>query len=143
MHHPVRIRLQPPSAVYALATPGAPRGAFGYLIEALARRRKAGVAPFTVMSCDNLRHNGVQARRACVAFAKARDPELAAWIEREGGFPSGMVDRITPATDNETRKKLRELSDLDDAAPVICEDFIQWVLEDAFRNGRPACEAGG
>ncbi|WP_224366401.1 mannitol dehydrogenase family protein [Hyalangium versicolor] len=138
-----RFNLQHPSVVEDLAHPHEPKGAFGYLIEALDRRRKAGVKPFTVMSCDNLRHNGVQAKRACVAFARARDPELAAWIEREVGFPNAMVDRITPATDDATRKKLRELTDVDDAAPVICEDFIQWVLEDDFRNGRPEWEAGG
>jgi mannitol 2-dehydrogenase len=138
-----RFNLEHPAVAHDLAHPGAPQGVFGYLIEALDRRRKAGVPPFTVMSCDNLRHNGVQARRACVAFARARDPELAAWIEREVGFPSAMVDRITPATDDATRQKLRELTGLNDAAPVICEDFIQWVLEDDFRSGRPAWEAVG
>ncbi|WP_224242378.1 mannitol dehydrogenase family protein [Hyalangium gracile] len=138
-----RFNLQHPSVVEDLAHPHEPKGVFGYLIEALDRRRKAGVQPFTVMSCDNLRHNGVQARKACVAFAQARDPRLAAWIEKEVGFPNAMVDRITPATDDATRKRLRELTNVDDGAPVICEDFIQWVLEDDFRNGRPEWEAGG
>ncbi|WNG47068.1 mannitol dehydrogenase family protein [Archangium minus] len=135
--------LQNPTVAHDLANPGSPQGVFGFLVGALARRRKAGVKPFTVMSCDNLRHNGAQARRAVVAFAKARDPELAAWIEREVAFPNGMVDRITPATDDVARQKLRELTQVDDAAPVICEDFIQWVLEDDFRNGRPEWDAVG
>ncbi|MDC0713816.1 mannitol dehydrogenase family protein [Stigmatella sp. ncwal1] len=138
-----QFNLKHPSVVYDLEHPGEPHGAFGYIVEALDRRRKAGIKPFTVMSCDNLRHNGVQARRACVAFAKAKDPELAAWIEREVGFPNAMVDRITPATDNAARQKLRDLTGVDDAAPVICEDFIQWVLEDDFRNGRPEWDAVG
>jgi mannitol 2-dehydrogenase len=138
-----RFKLEHPAIAHDLAHPGAPQSVFGYLVEALDRRRRAGVAPFTVMSCDNLRQNGVQARRACVAFAEQRDPALAAWIEDEVSFPSAMVDRITPATDEATRQKLRALSGIDDAAPVVCEDFIQWVVEDAFPGGRPAWDAVG
>lgn len=138
-----RFDLAHPTVARDLAQPTAPQGVFGYLVEALARRRQAGVGPFTVMSCDNLRHNGAAARRACVAFARARDPELAAWIEREVSFPNAMVDRITPATDDAARQRLRALSGVDDAAPVICEDFIQWVLEDDFRAGRPDWGAAG
>lgn len=138
-----RFNLENPQVAYDLAHPGAPKGVFGYLVDALDRRRKAGIAPFTVMSCDNLRHNGAQARRAVTAFARARDPELAEWIEKEVSFPNAMVDRITPATDDATRGKLRELTGVDDGAPVICEDFTQWVLEDAFCNGRPEWEAVG
>lgn len=138
-----RFKLEHPAIAHDLAHPGAPQSVFGYLIEALDRRRRSNVPPFTVMSCDNLRQNGAQARRACVAFARERDPALAAWIEREVSFPSAMVDRITPATDEATRQKLRALSGVDDAAPVICEDFIQWVLEDDFPGGRPEWEAVG
>jgi mannitol 2-dehydrogenase len=138
-----RFQREHPAVTHDLARPGAPQSVFGYLVEALARRRAANVPPFTVMSCDNLRQNGVQARRALVAFARERDAELAAWIEREVSFPSAMVDRITPATDEAARQKLRALSGVDDAAPVICEDFIQWVLEDDFPGGRPEWEAVG
>src|SRR5689334_16079656 len=57
-----------------------PRTVFGFVAEALARRRAAGTTPFTVVSCDNLRHNGDVARAAFVGFASARDQELGAWI---------------------------------------------------------------
>lgn len=40
-----------------------PQSALGIIIEALHRRRQAGTPPFTVMSCDNLRHNGDQAKK--------------------------------------------------------------------------------
>src|SRR3954447_502219 len=44
--------------------PGAvPATAFGFITEALARRRAAGVEPFTVMSCDNIQGNGEVAHR--------------------------------------------------------------------------------
>src|SRR3546814_6079151 len=32
---------------------------------------------------------------------------------------------------------------VDDAWPVVCEPFVQWVLEDKFVNGRPAWEKVG
>ena len=32
---------------------------------------------------------------------------------------------------------------IEDNWPVYCEEFIQWVLEDNFCNGRPELEAAG
>ena len=136
-------RLDDETVVHDLAHADAPKGVFGFIVGALDARRKAGVAPFTVMSCDNLRHNGSQAKKAVLAFASARSAELAAWIDREVDFPNGMVDRITPATTPTVRDELNAATGLDDKAPVVCEDFIQWVLEDRFRHGRPAWERHG
>jgi len=135
--------LEHPLVVKDLSTPSAPRSAIGYIVEALARRRHAGMPAFTVMSCDNLRHNGDQAKTACLSFARARDPQLAEWIEVNVSFPNGMVDRITPATDAALRERLKTLTEVEDLAPVICEDFTQWVLEDNFKYGRPAFETAG
>ena len=138
-----RFKLDDPTVSHDLAHRDSPRGVFGFLIGALDRRRLAGVPPFTVMSCDNLRHNGDQARRACLAYAQAYDPALAAWMATEVDFPNAMVDRITPATDAARRTELNAQTGLDDQAPVVAEDFIQWVLEDKFRQGRPAWEEVG
>lgn len=126
-----------------LAHPETPKTAFGLIVGALALRRAAGVPPFAVMCCDNLRHNGEQARRAFVAYAKARSTQLAEWITQNVDFPNAMVDRITPATSIQRRDELNAASGLDDRVPVICENFIQWVLEDRFRHGRPAWERHG
>jgi mannitol 2-dehydrogenase len=124
--------------------PGAtPRTAFGFVTEALRRRRERGLAPFTVMSCDNLAGNGRLARQVFTAFARERDPELGDWIEAEVPFPNSMVDRITPATTDEDRAEIRERFGIDDRWPVVCEPFIQWVLEDAFALGRPPYEDVG
>ena len=79
-----------------LAQPESPVTFFGYLVEALRRRRAAGEAPFTVLSCDNVPRNGECTRVAVVSFARLRDPELADWIGEHVAFPSGVVDRITP-----------------------------------------------
>jgi mannitol 2-dehydrogenase len=54
-----------------------------------------------------------------------------------------MVDRITPATGERERKIAGEEFGIDDAWPVFCEDFSQWVLEDCFLAGRPALENVG
>ncbi|MCK2215339.1 mannitol dehydrogenase family protein [Actinomadura sp. ATCC 31491] len=122
---------------------GRPSSAFGFLTEALARRRAAGTAPFTVLSCDNLPQNGEVARRTLSAFAGLRDAELGEWIDREVSFPSSMVDRITPVTSRLDRERLLEEFGVEDAWPVVCEPFHQWVVEDRFPSGRPALERVG
>lgn len=126
-----------------LAHPDKPRTIFGFVVEALRRRRDAGVGAFTVMSCDNLRHNGDVAKRAFLGFAKARDADLAAWIEANATFPNGMVDRITPTVSGKIAKRLNDDSGLDDALPLVAEDFTSWILEDRFCAGRPPLERVG
>jgi mannitol 2-dehydrogenase len=124
--------------------PGAtPRTTFGFVTEGLRRRRERGLAPFTIMSCDNLQGNGDLSRRAFTAFARLRDPELGAWVERDVRFPNSMVDRITPVTTDDDRVEVRERFGVDDRWPVVCEPFTQWVLEDAFSLGRPPYEVAG
>ena len=124
--------------------PGAvPRTAFGYLTEALARRRAAGDPPFVVMSCDNLQGNGHVAQAMLSSFAALRDPELGAWIRSDVEFPNAMVDRITPATTDDDRVQLAEHFGVEDGWPVTCEPFTQWALEDRFPLGRPPLEDAG
>jgi mannitol 2-dehydrogenase len=124
--------------------PGAAlRTTFGLVTEALVRRRDRGLAPFTVVSCDNIQHNGDVARRSFAAFAGLRDPELGGWVDREVLFPNSMVDRITPATTDEDRAEVARRFGVDDAWPVVCEPFTQWVLEDRFDLGRPPLEDAG
>ena len=51
--------------------PGAvPSTAFGFITEALARRRADDIDPFVVMSCDNIQGNGEVAHRMIGAFAR-------------------------------------------------------------------------
>jgi mannitol 2-dehydrogenase len=113
------------------------------VVEALHRRRERGIAPFTVMSCDNLPHNGRLAKLAFTTFARLRDERLADWIEAEVAFPNSMVDRITPATTDADRALVLERFGVEDRWPVVCEPFVQWVLEDRFCAGRPAYEDVG
>ncbi|POF28386.1 mannitol dehydrogenase family protein [Roseibium marinum] len=126
-----------------LENPDHPRTVFGVLVAALMKRRAAGVAPFTVMSCDNLPENGHMAKQAVVGFARALSADAADWIAEHVAFPNGMVDCITPATGDRERNLVRDTFGIEDAAPVVCEPFRQWVLEDNFPTGRPALEKVG
>jgi len=132
--------LDTPEVAADLVADAVPATVFGLVVEALQRRRAAGTAPFTVMSCDNLQDNGRIARRAMLSFAEAKDAELAAWIAEHVYFPNSMVDRITPVTTDGDRAETATLTGLEDAWPVVCEPFFQWVLEDSFVNGRPPYE---
>ncbi|WP_249976460.1 mannitol dehydrogenase family protein [Vreelandella olivaria] len=125
-----------------IASPEQPRTAPGLLVEALARRRAAEEAPFTVLSCDNMPDNGQRTRRAVVELAKRRDPALAGWIANEVAFPSSMVDRIVPAMTEADFERLAALG-VNDPNAVVCEAFTQWVVEDHFPLGRPGWEADG
>jgi fructuronate reductase len=137
------IDLEAPAVAADLVERGAPATIYGLIVEALRRRRAAGLAPFTVLSSDNLPDNGKILRRAMLAFARARAPELENWLADTVAFPSTMVDRITPATTAADRAAVERALGLVDAWPVVTEAFSQWVIEDRFPLGRPAWEAGG
>lgn len=123
--------------------PESPRTVFGMIVAGLRRRHADGTAPFTVMSCDNIPHNGRICRNAVVGLARLSDEAFADWLGREVAFPSGMVDRITPATGDRERAICADEFGIDDAWPVFCEDYKQWVVEDTFPLGRPALEKVG
>ena len=126
-----------------IAAEGTPRTAFGFITEALARRRASGAEPFTVMSCDNIQGNGTVAREMITAFATLRDEKLGGWIAEHVAFPNSMVDRITPVTTDSDRELLAKEYAVEDGWPVVCEPFAQWALEDSFPSGRPEFERVG
>ncbi len=132
-----------PDIVDDLATPNTPRSAIGYLVAGLRARRDAGIAPYTVLSCDNLPDNGGRLRRACEQFARRLDPALADWIEAQVAFPRSMVDSITPATDAALSERVDAMLGCADAWPIQRERYSQWVVEDWFCNTRPALEQVG
>jgi mannitol 2-dehydrogenase len=132
-----------PSIQGDLAEGAVPATAFGFITEALRRRRADGVEPFTVMSCDNIQGNGEVAHKMIVAFARLKDADLGAWIEQSVSFPNCMVDRITPVTTDADRGSLTDQFGIEDGWPVVCEPFTQWALEDRFPTGRPPYEDAG
>lgn len=138
-----RFSLGHPDIVYDGAHPGSPRTVFGLILAGLKRRREAGIAPFTVMSCDNIPGNGHVTQNAVTGLARLIDPELADWVGAHVAFPNSMVDRITPATSDRERTLLAKDFGIEDNWPVFCERFRQWVLEDHFPAGRPTLDKVG
>lgn len=126
-----------------LEHPHEPLCSFGYLLEAMDRRRKPGGKPVTLMSCDNVQGNGDVLKRNLGAYAEMRDPGLARWIRDNCAFPNSMVDRITPATEPAHVAMVREKFGIADGWPVVTESFRQWVIEDHFACGRPEWEDAG
>jgi mannitol 2-dehydrogenase len=121
----------------------APKTVFGIILAGLIRRRDDGIVPFTVMSCDNIPHNGRVTSDGVVGLARLIDEDLANWVSEKVSFPNGMVDRITPATSERERDLLKSEFGVEDNWPVFCEPFRQWVLEDKFTAGRPSLEKVG
>lgn len=138
-----QLMLDHPMVVADVQNPHQPKTATGVIVEALARRKAAGLPAFTVMSCDNMPENGHVMRDVVTSYAQAIDVKLAQWIEDNVTFPSTMVDRIVPAVTEDTLAKIEQLTGVRDAAGVACEPFRQWVIEDNFVAGRPEWEKAG
>lgn len=132
-----------PDILHDLLHPHAPRSVLGWLLAGIARRRAEGLAPFTVLCCDNLPANGRTLHRLLARFAQLHSPGLGAFVENEVACPDTVVDRIVPATTAEDRSRVAAALGLWDAWPVVAEPFTQWVVADRFPNGRPAWEDVG
>ncbi len=131
-----------PEILHDAANPNQPCTVFGAIIAALRQRRAQGIGPFTALSCDNLKDNGVILRNCVVGLARLSDPALADWIDQNGAFPNSMVDCIVPATTDQVISQCHALG-VDDQAPVSHENYRQWVIEDDFCAGRPPLEQVG
>lgn len=133
-----------PDMVHDMQHPDAPTTVFGLIVQALQKRKESNHPPFTVLSCDNVPHNGNVCRNVVVSLARFMvNDELATWIDETVAFPNSMVDRITPATTNLEREYVQNNYGYMDAHPVFCEPYRQWVLEDNFPQGRPMWEDVG
>jgi mannitol 2-dehydrogenase len=126
-------------AGYGEPAPGE-ESTFDRLARGLALRRDRDAGPLTILSCDNVTGNGAAARRATMAAAERAGGSLGAWVEANCTFPDSMVDRITPVTTDGDREWLREAVGIEDAWPIVCEPFRQWIVEDDFAAGRPPFE---
>jgi D-arabinitol 4-dehydrogenase len=120
------------------------RTLYGALAALLRARRTADAGAVTLLNCDNLRHNGERSRAGLLQFLSAAgDEALRAWVEQHTTSPNAMVDRITPRPAPEVRARVKAATGIDDAAALMGESFIQWVIEENFCNGRPPWETVG
>lgn len=132
-----------PEVAADIADISRPKTAPGFIVAALKARRAKGLGPFTVISCDNLPHNGKRIRAGVIEMARAVDPSLGDWIEAEGAFPQTMIDRIVPATTADDLDRLQSRLGVRDEGMVKAEPFTQWVIEDWFCGERPDFAAFG
>jgi len=117
---------------------------YGALAALLRERCHRAAGPLTLLCCDNLRHNGDRSRGGLLQFIEhLPDPALLAWVRAETTSPNTMVDRITPRPTEALRERVQAAIGWMDGAPVMCEDFAQWVIEDRFCSGRPDLERVG
>ncbi|CAI3936854.1 D-arabinitol 4-dehydrogenase [Commensalibacter communis] len=117
---------------------------YGALRAILKERIKQNGNPVTLLSCDNLRHNGDRFRHGFLQFLElCKDQELAEWVKKNTTSPNDMVDRIVPRPAADLAPRVKKETGVDDKAPVMGEAFIQWVIEDNFIDGRPALEKVG
>ncbi|WP_198414768.1 D-arabinitol 4-dehydrogenase [Piscinibacter terrae] len=117
---------------------------YGALTAILRERMRRSGGPVTLLNCDNLRHNGDRTRDGLTQFLKlVGDEALLDWVNRHTSCPNSMVDRITPRPTPEVAQRVQAATGREDAAPVMAESFIQWVIEDKFIAGRPQWESVG
>lgn len=121
--------LERPDIQFDLAHPDAPCTFLGWVLRGLKLRRERNLAPFVVLSCDNIARNGHRVREALIALARASDPDLAEWVSAEVCVPNTMVDAITPATDTSLCNTVFRETGCNDEWPIQREAFSQWVIE--------------
>lgn len=132
-----------PDVAHDVDHPDAPRTHLGFIAAGLRARKASGIPAPTLLTCDNIEGNGHVFKAAMVDFARLQDADLAEWIEATVSFPNTMVDRITPRTTDADRAEIDSEWGIEDAWPVVTEEFVQWVIEDAFPMGRPPWDEVG
>jgi fructuronate reductase len=115
--------------------------AIGRLALALEARREAGHPAPTLLSCDNMPDNSEVLRMALLSAGSALGSEFEEYLG-QASFVSSSVDRITPRTTDEDVAHVAA-NGFPAAAPVVTEEFSDWVLSGDFPLGRPNWESAG
>lgn len=112
--------------------PGSPL--FEYLACGLRNRK----SPITVLSCDNIRQNGLALETQFLAYLyHTNQYELASWVRENVKFPSCMVDRITPRTTDAVQWEVENVIPGHGHSAIQTEEFTQWVIENKFASDFP------
>lgn len=124
-----------------------PKTAIGLIVRGLQQRLSHGELPITVLSCDNLSHNGEKTAMLVKEFISALPEEetipLLGYIANHVSFPNSMVDRIVPGTEVKHLQMAESALGLTDLTPVPAERFGMWIIEDNFKAGRPDWDLAG
>ncbi|MDC3545718.1 D-arabinitol 4-dehydrogenase [Escherichia coli] len=117
---------------------------YGVITRILEARMANNAGPLTLLNCDNVRHNGERFHDGLVEFLQLTGKQdVIDWLSTNTTCPNTMVDRITPRPAAELPAWIKAQTGIADKAPVMGETFIQWVVEDNFRDVRPALEKVG
>ncbi|MDZ8201686.1 mannitol dehydrogenase family protein [Microbacterium sp. SSW1-59] len=119
------------------------RSALARVLLALEGRRRSGAPPLAIIPCDNLPHNGYLVGQALASLAEMTSAPLRVWLETGISVVSTSVDRITPRMSPEDSDEVFVETGVVDLAPVVTEEFSDWVLAGDFPSGRPAWETAG
>lgn len=123
---------------------GGVRTIYGAIAHILQRRMENNLGPVTLLCCDNVRHNGQRFHDGLVQFLTLQQQDaLLSWLSTGITTPNTMVDRITPRPSADIAPRVKAALNINDAAPVMAESFIQWVIEDNFAAERPELEKVG
>ena len=137
-------------------------GAMGVVTAMLYERFKAGGAPLSLVSMDNVSRNGEKLRESVLEIAGAWrersfvEDAFLRYLKDENcvAFPWTMIDKITPRPSERVCEML-ESSGIEDMniivtskhtyiAPFVNAEEPQYlVVEDSFPNGRPPLERAG
>jgi len=115
---------------------------YGLLRIGLKARQSLKLPGVTLLSCDNLSHNGTRLKNSLATFLSIVDPSLAHWFTDNCTCPSSMVDRIVPAVTEDIRREAFNQLGMFDEGVVATEPFRQWVIEDDFAGRRPQWNLG-
>ena len=126
-----------------LASLDKPNTLYGFIAAALIRRYRENGGKLTVLCCDNIKSGGETLKNGCNRMLQQHDSRAADWAGQHVSFISSMVDRVSPATTEETRQLVQDTLQLHDNWPVAAEPFSQWVIEDHFAGARPPFEQVG
>ena len=120
------------------ATLDNPKTIYGFIARGIiARSQSASAAKLTVMCCDNISEGGALLRAGVEHLLRAHNPQALEWAHTHVSFISTMVDRVSPATDDNLRDSVAKHTGRRDEAPVSAEPFSQWIIEDNFAGARP------
>jgi len=121
-----------------------PTTIYGFLARAIIQRFETACgSKLTIMCCDNISAGGDLLKVGVEHLLKKHNSEALLWSQDHVSFISSMVDRVSPATDENLRGLIESKTGRRDASPVCAEPFKQWIIEDVFAEERPAFDKVG
>ncbi len=136
-----------PSIIQDLQSLKYPSTVYGYIAAGLIQRFSKNCEPLTVLCCDNVQAGGDHLKNGVSLlidkYVGRNDHELKVWMSNHVSFLASMVDRVTPATNDNLRQQVADNISILDTSPVAAEPFSQWIIEDNFSGVRPPFDKAG